>query len=373
MAVRKQGKSSENIHIGIGGWNFAPWRDNFYPAGLPQARELEYASRHLTAIEINSTYHGTQKRTSFANWHDATPDDFVFAVKASRYATNRRILAEGADSIHRFIDSGIAELRHKLGPIVWQFAPTKQFVPDDFEAFLNLLPASVEGVALRHVLEVRHASFMCDEYLKLARKFNAATVFTDSPKFPSFADLTSDFVYARLMNAQEKLATGYAPKDLDAWAGRVASWAGGKLPDDLPAVEDKPGAKRKPKAVYLFFINGAKERAPAAAGALLERLGWAPTEAVPVKVAVSKPAAADGAAKAPAKKAPAEKAATTKATAKKAAAKKAVTKKAPTKKAAAQATKKTTRKAATKATTTPATAKPAKKGAATKTPSRAGA
>ncbi|MCA3185787.1 MAG: DUF72 domain-containing protein, partial [Cupriavidus sp.] len=141
MAVRKQGKSSENVHIGIGGWNFAPWRDNFYPAGLPQARELEYASRHLTAIEINSTYHGTQKRTSFANWRDATPDDFVFAVKASRFATNRRILAEGADSIHRFIDSGIAELRHKLGLVVWQFAPTKQFVPDDFEAFLSLLPA----------------------------------------------------------------------------------------------------------------------------------------------------------------------------------------------------------------------------------------
>ncbi|MCA3190687.1 MAG: DUF72 domain-containing protein [Cupriavidus sp.] len=361
MAVRKQGKSSENVHIGIGGWNFAPWRDNFYPAGLPQARELEYASRHLTAIEINSTYHGTQKRTSFANWRDATPDDFVFAVKASRFATNRRILAEGADSIHRFIDSGIAELRHKLGPVVWQFAPTKQFVPDDFEAFLSLLPASVEGVDLRHVLEVRHASFMCGEYLKLARKFNAATVFTDSPKFPSFADLTSDFVYARLMNAQEKLATGYAPKDLDAWAGRVASWAGGKTPDDLPAVEDKPGAKRKPKAVYLFFINGAKERAPAAAGALLERLGWAPSEELPVKVAVSKPAAADGPAKAPAKKAPATKAAI---------------KSAATKKAAANAAKKATTKAATKATkatTTPTTPKPARKAAATKTPSRAGA
>ena len=356
MAVRKQGKSSGNVHIGIGGWNFAPWRDNFYPAGLPQARELEFASRHLTAIEINSTYHGTQKRTSFANWRDATPDDFVFAVKASRFATNRRILAEGADSIHRFIDSGIAELRHKLGPIVWQFAPTKQFVPDDFEAFLNLLPASVEGVALRHVLEVRHASFMCDEYLKLARKFKAATVFTDSPKFPSFADLTSDFIYARLMNAQEKLATGYAPKDLDQWADRVASWAGGSAPDDLPAVDDKPVAKLKPKAVYLFFINGAKERAPAAAGALLERLGWSTTEDVPVKVAVSKPVAADGAARAPAKKA---------------SAKKAPAKKAPVKTPAASKTEaKAAKKAATKKATTP---KPARKAAAAKATSRAGA
>ncbi|ABF06900.1 uncharacterized protein YecE (DUF72 family) [Cupriavidus metallidurans] len=292
MAVTRQGKSASNIHIGIGGWNYAPWRDNFYPAGLAQARELEYASRHLTAIEINSTYHGTQKRTSFANWRDATPDGFVFSVKASRFATNRRVLAEGSDSISRFIDSGIAELREKLGPVVWQFAPTKQFVADDFEAFLNLLPTSVEGVKLRHVMEVRHESFMCDAYLKLARKFKAATVFTDSPKFPSFADLTSDFVYARLMNADEKVATGYAPKVLDQWAQRASAWAGGKSPDDLPRVEDEPAGKLKPKEAFLFFINGAKERAPAAAGALLERLGWVPTEAVPMKASTPKPPAA---------------------------------------------------------------------------------
>ncbi|MBV8271083.1 MAG: DUF72 domain-containing protein [Cupriavidus sp.] len=296
MAAAKQGKSASNIHIGIGGWNYAPWRDNFYPAGLAQARELEYASRHLTAIEINSTYHGTQKRSSFANWRDATPDGFVFSVKASRFATNRRVLAEGADSISRFIDSGIAELRDKLGPIVWQFAPTKQFVADDFEAFLDLLPDAVEGVKLRHVMEVRHESFMCEEYLKLSRRFKAATVFTDSPKYPSFADLTSDFVYARLMNAGEKIVTGYAPKDLDQWAQRVGAWANGKAPDDLPRV-DGPG-KLKPKEVFLFFINGAKERAPAAAGALLERLGWSPSEAVPVK------------AKAAASKAPSAKTAT---------------------------------------------------------------
>jgi len=306
MAAAKQGKSASNIHIGIGGWNYAPWRDNFYPAGLAQARELEYASRHLTAIEINSTYHGTQKRSSFANWHDATPDSFVFSVKASRFATNRRVLAEAGDSISRFVDSGIAELRGKLGPIVWQFAPTKQFVADDFEAFLGLLPDSVEGVKLRHVMEVRHESFMCDAYLKLARKFKAATVFTDSPKFPSFSDLTSDVVYARLMNAGEKIATGYAPKDLDLWAQRVSAWGGGKAPDDLPRVEDGPGGKLKPKEVFLFFINGAKERAPAAAGALLERLGWSPSEAVPVKTksAASKAPAAKSAT---ARKAPSRK------------------------------------------------------------------
>lgn len=291
MAGRKPGSASQNVHIGIGGWSYAPWRDNFYPAGLPQARELEYASRHLTAIEINSTYHGTQKRTSFANWRSTAPDGFVFSVKASRFATNRRVLAESGESIDRFINSGIAELREKLGPIVWQFAPTKQFVADDFEAFLSLLPASVEGVKLRHVLEVRHESFMCDAYLKLARKFKAATVFTDSPKFPSFADPTSDFAYARLMNAQAKIKTGYAPKDLDAWAARAATWAGGSVPDDLPRVDERAGARQKPKELFLFFINGAKEHAPAAAQALLERLGWTPTEDVPVKAPARKSAA----------------------------------------------------------------------------------
>lgn len=272
---RRAGAPADLVRVGIGGWNFAPWRDNFYPAKLPQSRELEYASRHLSAIEINSTYHGTQKRTSFAKWRDETPDDFVFAVKASRFATNRRVLGESSESIERFIDSGIAELGRKLGPLVWQFAPTKQFDAEDFEAFLQLLPASAEGVKLRHVLEVRHESFMSPDYLKLARKYKAATVFTDSPKFPSMADLTADFVYARLMDSSEKLKTGYAPKALDAWAERTRAWAKGGQPDDLPAVEDRMPAARK-REVFVFFINGAKERAPAAAQALLERLGWTP-------------------------------------------------------------------------------------------------
>lgn len=277
MATRdKHGTYPSNVHVGIGGWTFEPWRDNFYPAGLAHARELQYASRHLTAIEINSTYHGTQKRTSFVKWRDEAPDDFVFAVKANRFATNRRVLAEAGDSIARFIDSGIAELGKKLGPVVWQFAPTKQFDAEDFEAFLALLPASVEGVKLRHVLEVRHDSFLCDAYLKLARKYKAATVFTDSPKFPSMADLTADFVYARLMDSSEKLATGYGPKALTQWTERVRAWSEGKAPDDLPRVADTDG-KLKAKEVYVFFINGAKERAPAAAQALLGKLGWQPT------------------------------------------------------------------------------------------------
>ncbi|MEM5276382.1 DUF72 domain-containing protein [Cupriavidus taiwanensis] len=275
---RKAAAAAGLVRVGIGGWNYAPWRDNFYPARLPQSRELDYASRHLSAIEINSTYHGTQKRTSFAKWRDGTPDDFVFAVKASRFATNRRVLAEAGDSIARFIDSGIAELGRKLGPVVWQFAPTKQFDADDFEAFLQLLPTSVEGVTLRHVLEVRHDSFRSPGYLRLARKYKAATVFTDAQKFPSMADLTADFVYARLMESSAKLKTGYGPKALDAWAARAQAWAQGAQPDDLPLLEDRKPAARK-REVFIFFINGAKERAPAAAQALLQRLGWTPPAA----------------------------------------------------------------------------------------------
>ena len=263
-----------SMRVGIGGWTYAPWRNNFYPEGWPQARELEYAGRQLSAIEINGTFYSTQKPSSFATWRDATPDGFMFSVKASRYATHRRVLAEAGDSIARFIGSGLAQLGPKLGPIVWQFAPTKRFEAEDFEAFLSLLPGAVDGRALRHVLDVRHASFRCAEYLALARKYSCATVFTDSADHPSFADVTGGLVYARLMCADAKLELGYAPTALDAWAARVRLWARGAQPNDLPRVDETPSAAAAgPRDVYVFFINGAKERAPAAAMGLLKRLG----------------------------------------------------------------------------------------------------
>lgn len=263
------------IRVGIGGWTYEPWRSNFYPPGLAHSRELQHASRQLTAIEINATYHGTQRPTSFAKWHDETPEDFVFSVKASRYATNRRVLAEAGESIERFVHSGIARLGPKLGPIVWQFATTKRFEPDDFAAFLQLLPGAVEGLPLRHVLEVRHPSFMVPEFLALARRHGAATVFTDSAEHPSFADLTGPFVYARLMCADPLQPDGYPAADLDLWAERARCWAAGAEPQDLPRVA--PAGPAEPakgdRDVFMFFINGAKERAPAAAIALLARLG----------------------------------------------------------------------------------------------------
>ncbi|MEO7952980.1 MAG: DUF72 domain-containing protein [Polaromonas sp.] len=260
------------IRVGVGGWTYEPWRGSFFPAALPHSRELEYASRQLTAIEVNGTYYGTLKPASFKKWHDETPDDFVFSLKASRYATNRRVLAAAGDSITRFVDSGISELGRKLGPIVWQFMPGKVFEPQDFEAFLALLPTNVDGKALRHVVDVRHESFMTPDYLALARRYRVATVFADAEKFPSFADLSGDFVYARLMQSDAALATGYADAALDAWAGRARRWAAGSAPDDLPSLEE-PSENSAPRDVFIYFINGAKERAPAAAMALLARLG----------------------------------------------------------------------------------------------------
>lgn len=266
------GKSrSARIRAGIGGWTYPPWRDNFYPAGLPQKQELHYASRHVSLIEINSTYYGTQKPATFAKWRDETPDDFLFSLKASRFCTNRRVLAEAGDSVRRFLQSGLTQLGPKLGPIVWQFAPAKAFDAPDFEAFLKLLPTELDGLRLRHAMDVRHASFMVADYLKLARRYRVATVFTDSPDYPSFADLTADFVYARLMRSRAALKTGYGPKALSAWAERAACWAAGQEPQDLPRVLASP-ARRQRREVFVALINGAKERAPAGAVALLRKL-----------------------------------------------------------------------------------------------------
>ena len=260
------------VRVGIGGWTYDDWRDNFYPAGWPRTRELEYASQRLGAIEINSTYYGTQKPATFAKWRAETPDDFMFSVKASRFATNRRVLAEAGESIERFVASGLSELGTKLGPVVWQFAPTKRFEAEDFQAFLELLPKAVDGLALRHVLDVRHASFMSAEYLALARHHGAATVFADSDEHPSFANLTGGFVYARLMRCAADEPQGYAPELLGRWAERAASWAEGGEPTDLPRVDEPQPATGSRREVFMFVISGAKERAPHAAMGLIERL-----------------------------------------------------------------------------------------------------
>ncbi len=265
-------KKAGAIRVGIGGWTYEPWRGVFYPADLPQKRELEYAGQHLTSIEINGTYYGSQKPASFQRWRAETPDGFVFSVKGPRFATNRGVLAEAGSTIERFFKSGVTELKEKLGPINWQFLPTKKFDPADFEAFLKLLPTRVDGHDIRHVVEVRHESFRVPEFVTLLRKYGIATVLTDKEDFPEIPDVTAAFVYLRLQRASETIETGYAPEALDQWAERAIAWSSGSAPKDLKLLappEKKPPTSRE---VFIYMINGFKPKAPAAAMALIKRV-----------------------------------------------------------------------------------------------------
>ena len=259
------------IRVGIGGWTYEPWRGAFYPVGLRQADELAHASRELTSIEINGTFYRTQTPASFRKWAQETPDDFVFAIKGPRYATNRARLGEALPAIERFATSGLAELGSKLGPISWQFAPTKKFEPEDFEAFLSLLPPSVDGLRLRHAVEVRHDSFKDPAFVALARRYSVAIVYADHDTYPAIADVTADFVYARLMGCVEDQPTGYAPEALVAWARRFEVWAEGGEPTDLPQLTSS-GASANGRDCFVYFISGAKVRAPAAAKAFMAQL-----------------------------------------------------------------------------------------------------
>lgn len=259
------------IRVGIGGWTYEPWRGTFYPDRWPIKRELEYASRRVTAIEVNGTYYSGFKPATFAAWRDTAPDGFVFALKASRYCTNRKVLAEAGESIAKFVGQGIVELGNKLGPILWQFMATKTFNPDDFRAFLNLLPAKQDGVALRHAVQVRHESFSVPEFVEQCRAAGVAIVYADSADYSAIADLTAGFVYARLENAVEAEPAGYPPDALDRWADVGRKWSAGGVPDDLPYVGAN-GSGNTPRDTFVFFINGAKVRAPAGAMALIERI-----------------------------------------------------------------------------------------------------
>ena len=263
---------SGRIRVGIGGWTYEPWEGTFYPEDLPKTRQLEYASSQLTAIEVNGTFYGNQSPSTFAKWRDTAPDDFVFALKAPRFAVNRKVLTDAKDSIDKFFASGLEELGPKLGPILWQLAGTKKFDAADIDAYFALFPKEVGGLKLRHALEARNESFRDPRFVDLARQHNVAVVFADSAKYPTFADVTADFVYARLEDAKMEVETGYTADELDGWVGVARDWAKGGAPSGLPYVQDA----KPPKAdrdVFVFMINGAKVRAPAAAKAMIARVG----------------------------------------------------------------------------------------------------
>jgi uncharacterized protein YecE (DUF72 family) len=259
-----------HIHIGVGGWDYDPWRGTFYPPGLPKTKQLEYSSQRLTATEINATYYKLQSPELFERWAKMVPDGFKFAVKASRFCTNRKMLGEGGEAVARFCAQGITALGDKLGPILWQFMGTKQFDPDDFGAFLKLLPEKQDGVRLRHAVEPRHESFRTPEFVAMARAAGVAIVFADSDDYPCIPDLSGDFSYARLQRCREDEPAGYSPAELDRWAEIAKAWSLGESPPGLPYAADPPPPA--PRDVFTFFIAGAKVRAPLAAMALIERL-----------------------------------------------------------------------------------------------------
>ncbi len=242
------------IRVGVGGWTFAPWRGSFYPEGLAQTKELAFASRALTTIEVNGTFYGTMSPATYAKWHAETPDTFVFSLKGPRFAVNRRVLGEAGESIARFVNSGIDRLEDKLGPILWQLAATKRFDPDDIATFLSLLPDKIGDRPLRHALEPRHESFGDPKLAEIAAVANVAIIYADADQYPCFPDQTADFTYARLQNGQDAEPLAYPDAALNGWADQARDWAQGG------------------RDAFVYFIHGGKVRAPAAAMSLIARL-----------------------------------------------------------------------------------------------------
>ena len=243
------------IHVGIGGWDYEPWRGTFYPPGLPKSKQLEHASRRVTAIEINATFYKLQNEDLYRRWAEAVPEGFKFALKGSRFCVNRKILGTAEEAVGRFCGQGVHALGDRLAPILWQMTETKRFDADDLRAFLALLPSEAGGLRLRHALEVRHESFEDPKLIEVAGEAGVAIAFVDADGVPRIDAATADFAYARLKRMREDEPEGYSPAELDRWAALARGWA------------------ESGREVFLFMINGAKVRAPAAAEALLARLG----------------------------------------------------------------------------------------------------
>ena len=292
-------KRSGDIRIGISGWTYKPWRGVFYPEGLPQKQELPYAAGHFRTVEINGTFYGLQRPTSFAAWHDATPDDFVFAVKGSRYITHMRRLKDVETPLANFLASGLLRLGKKLGPILWQFPPRMKFDPERFEAFLRLLPANTEEAVeiagkhdsrldgrafvetdakrpLRHALEIRHDSFRDQGFVDLLRTYKVGLVVADTVEWPLLMDLTADFVYCRLHGSEQLYVSGYDDRALDRWAYLIRQWTKGRDPKEAPRVGSPVPPLARGRDVYVYFDNDVKVRAPHDAASLADRLNAGP-------------------------------------------------------------------------------------------------
>lgn len=272
------------VRVGVGGWSFEAWDKTFYPSGLPKTKQLQYMSRTLTAVEVNATYYSSFKPDTFAKWRDETPDGFVFSLKAHRFATVRKTKADMATSTALFLDQGITRLKEKLGPINWQFPGNRRFDREHFADFISVLPKEKDGIALRHAFEVRGTGYDDPAFYELIDKAGIAVVYAEDDEFPKLSPGKAKFTVARLMQSQADEANGYARKEIDRFAKMATKWAKGG-------------------ETFVFFISGAKERNPAAAVALQEKLGIAPKFDVEALMAGKKPAVKKAAAaKAPAKK-----------------------------------------------------------------------
>lgn len=256
---------TSTICSGIGGWTFAPWEGTFYPDKLAKTKQLAFAASKLKSIEVNGTYYSTFTPAVFTKWAADVPEGFIFSLKGNRFITNRKILGTAGESLQRFLNSGVTELGSHLGPLVWQFANTKKFEPDDFEAFLQLLPAKHDGVALRHVVEVRHPTFVTPEFVALCRKYAVAICHADHADYPEIADITADFVYSRLQKGNDAIPTAYAETDLKKWAGIAKQWSQGQQPDGLIYCDPLSNAVPTPRDVFVYFIHEGKVNAPNAA------------------------------------------------------------------------------------------------------------
>jgi uncharacterized protein YecE (DUF72 family) len=283
------------VRIGISGWRYKPWRGTFYPSGLAQRRELEYAAERFNSIEINGTFYSLQRPQNFAAWFESTPDNFQFAIKGSRFITHMRRLLHVEQPLANFFAQGLLRLGHKLGPILWQFPPNFQFEPTRLETFFALLPRSQKAAAelarahdsrlnnrtwldvtkdakLRHAIEIRHESFVCEEFIALLRRHNISLVKADTVEWPLLMDLTSDFVYCRLHGSEVLYTSGYTDDALDLWANRVTTWSRGLEADDGRLASLRKARKRSSRDIFVFFDNDAKVRAPVDAQGLIQRV-----------------------------------------------------------------------------------------------------
>lgn len=258
----------DGIRIGVGGWTYAPWRNAFYPHGLVARRELEFASRRFSTIEINGTFYGSRRASEYAHWRAQTPDGFVFSVKAPQHVTQRGPLARCGKSALAFLNGGLSELENRLGPVLWHMPPSRVFDGDDLSAFLDLLPRTLGGRPLQHVIEPSHASFLDPRYLEIARQYDVGTAMTDMPGMPVFTEVTGNVAYLRLMGARVELPDGYTATELNGWLERARAWARG----GHPSSEAPLGTAAGPRQVYVYCIGGAKQRNPAAAMAMIASL-----------------------------------------------------------------------------------------------------